>query len=94
MGLLEDINKTLERIPVWKKLVALPPQLEKLEARVAALEAKLGPKQGSECPICGELAMKVIASAPHPEFDWAGAKRDTVKCSSCGHQEFQDRDLR
>lgn len=93
MGVLEEINTALERIPVWKKLAALPAQVEALEARIAALEAKLGPKPGKECPLCGELAMKVIASAPHPSMAWAGGKRDTVKCSSCGHQEFQDRDV-
>lgn len=91
MGLLEDIQKTLERIPVWKRLVALPDKVEKLEARIAALEAKLGDKPGRECPLCGEHAMKTISTKPHPDFGFAGVKLDRLRCSACNHEEERDR---
>ncbi len=94
MGLLEDVMKTLERIPAWKRLNALPAEVEALQKRVEALEAKLGPRTGKECPQCGDMAMKLIASKPHPQFAFAGAKRDTLKCESCGFQEDQDRGLK
>lgn len=93
MGILEDVMKTLERIPVWKRLTALPNEVEALQKRVAALEAKLGPKTGQECPQCGEMAMKLMSSKPHPEFAFAGAKRDTLRCEDCGFQEDRDRGL-
>ena len=91
MGLLEDIMKTLERIPIWKRLVQLPAETEALEKRIAALEAKLQPKTGSECPMCEDLAMNRIKTADHPEWSFAGMKLDTLKCQSCGHEETRDR---
>lgn len=93
MGLLEDIMKTLERIPAWKRLNALPNEVDELRKRVAELEAKLGPKPGHECPQCGELSMRLIGSIPHPEFGFAGPKRDSLRCESCGFQEDRDRGL-
>lgn len=94
MGVLEDLLKALDRLPVWKRLTALPKEVDELKDRIAQLEAKLGPKQGQECPQCGERSMKLIDSRPHPDFDFAGAKRDTLRCEDCGFQEDRDRGLR
>ena len=92
MGLLEDIMKTLERVPAWKRMVALTEQVDKLEKRVADLEAKLGPKPGEECPKCGERSLKLISSAPHPDFGFAGVKLDQIKCTECSYEESRDRE--
>ncbi|WP_217072536.1 hypothetical protein [Burkholderia multivorans] len=81
MGLLEDIMKTLERVPGWKRISGAPAEIDALKARVAALEAKLAPG-GQMCPLCNEPTMKVTASIPHPEFDFAGVKLDTLRCSA------------
>lgn len=91
MGLLEDIMKTLERIPVWKRLATLPDEVEALNKRIAALEEKLAPATGKRCPVCDALSLKVISSSPHPEFGFAGVKQDKMRCGSCGHEETRER---
>ncbi|HEM7803785.1 coiled-coil domain-containing protein [Burkholderia cenocepacia] len=93
MGLLEDIMKTLERVPGWKRISAAPAEIDALKARVAALEAKLAPG-GQVCPICNNPALKVVASVPDPDFGFAGVKLDTLRCSGCGHEETRQRDPR
>ncbi|WP_238911910.1 hypothetical protein [Achromobacter xylosoxidans] len=92
MGMIEDIMKALERIPVWKRVSALPSEVEALKERIAALEAKLSPATGEQCPICRSHTFKVISSAPDPEFGFAGVKLDTMSCTSCGHHETRQRD--
>lgn len=93
MGLLEDIMKTLERVPGWKRISGAPAEIDALKARVAALEAKLSPG-GQVCPLCSEPTMKVISSVPDPDFGFAGVKQDSLRCSSCGHEETRQRDPR
>ncbi|MCA8285780.1 coiled-coil domain-containing protein [Burkholderia vietnamiensis] len=90
MGLLEDMMKTLERVPGWKRIAAAPSEIDALKARVAALEAKLAPG-GQVCPICNNATFKVTSSAPDPTFGVLGAKLDVLQCSSCGHQETRQR---
>lgn len=92
MGLLEDINKTLERIPGWKRVIAAPDEIDALKKRVEALESKLAPATGEQCPICRAPQFKIIASAPHPDFGFAGTKMDTLQCQACGHSEQRMRD--
>lgn len=92
MGMIEDIMKALERIPAWKRVSALPSEVDALKARIATLEAKLSPATGEQCPICRAPALKIISSSPHPDFGFAGLKLDTMKCNSCGHQETRERD--
>ncbi|WP_157664427.1 hypothetical protein [Bordetella genomosp. 9] len=91
MGMIEDIMKALERIPAWKRVAALPAEIELLKNRIAALEAKLSPATGEQCPVCRAPAFKVISSGPHPVFGDMGLKLDTMKCGSCGHQETRER---
>lgn len=92
MGLLEDINKTLERIPGWKRVLAAPDEIDTLKARIDALEAQLKGASGEQCPICRKPGFAVIASQPHPDFGFAGTKLDTLRCPSCNHQEQRLRD--
>lgn len=91
MGLLEDVMKALERIPAWKRINELPAEMSALQKRVAALEAKLGPKTGEECPKCGDRALHLISSAPSATFGFAGVKVDQMKCSACGFEESRQR---
>jgi polyhydroxyalkanoate synthesis regulator phasin len=46
VGIIEDIMHALERIPVWKRVSALPKEVDELRTRIAALEAKLEGKPG------------------------------------------------
>ncbi len=41
MGLLEDILLALERIPIWKRVKALPDEVEALKARIKVLEDRM-----------------------------------------------------
>lgn len=92
MGLLEDIVKTLERIPAWKRLKDVPTDLDALRARVAAVEAQLAGGSGSQCPICQAPGFKVVSSVPHP--DWGeidGSRMDRYECPACQHSEMKKR---
>ena len=92
MGLLEDIMKTLERIPAWKRLQGLPDHVQRLEARIAQLEAQLGPAAGDVCPKCKARTFRLISSRPHPTFGRLGGLEDTLTCSNCQHTEQRLRD--
>ncbi|TAL89260.1 MAG: hypothetical protein EPN77_05890 [Candidimonas sp.] len=83
--------ETLDRIPIWKRVSALPDEVEELKKRITALEIKLAPATGEQCPLCKEPHFKVIESTPDPQFSFAGVLRDTLKCSACGHSEFRQR---
>lgn len=62
--------------------------LQRLEQRVAAIEAELAPSHRShKCPCCRRLTLEVVATRPHPEFGFAGIEQHEVLCSgpSCGY---------
>lgn len=84
--------KALERIPLWKRVSALPDRMEAMEARLAALELKIAGGHGAACPICEAPGFKRTASKPHPTFAFVGLKTDTYSCGACGHSETRDRD--
>lgn len=92
MGILEDVMKAIERIPGWKRIAAAPDEIETLKRRIEALEAKLAPATGEQCPICKAPHFKVISSEPHPEFGFAGVKVDTLQCAACSHTEQRNRE--
>lgn len=92
MGLLEDVMKVLERVPGWKRIAAAPDELDELKKRVAALERQLQQAGGEVCPKCRMAAFKLISSIPHPTFDFAGTKLDSMKCSACNYEETRNRD--
>lgn len=79
--------KTLDRIPVWKRLQGLPPEVGALAKRVAALEARLSPAVGDQCPKCRAMAFTLDRTEPEPE-PWGsmGAMQDVHRCSSCGYE--------
>ena len=63
MGLLDDILKTLDRIPVWKRLQIVPEEVDELRSRVAELEEKLGGKWPPDiCKFCGARAVRLTAT--------------------------------
>ena len=93
MGILEDVTKTLDRIPNWKRIQSAPKDLDALELRVKALEVKLTPATGAKCPGCGAMALKLIRSSPSPE-PWGsmGARQDHFACGSCSYTDIRERD--
>lgn len=94
MGMIEDVLAALDRLPLWKRLRETPDRVERLEARVAALEAKLSGKPGMLCPVCNAPAFARVASKPDPTFGDLGVKLDSYRCSECGHAENRQRDER
>ncbi|MDY0307179.1 MAG: hypothetical protein RBR18_12155 [Desulfovibrionaceae bacterium] len=93
---LSDLNELLEKIPVWKRLVALPKRVDELEERVRSLEAKLSrPLSKDACPACGERTFFLSESKPHPHMGIAGVLDRTFTCRTCGHSEtFTEKPIR
>lgn len=92
MGMIEDIVKALERIPIWKRVSGLPEKMDALEKRVAALEQKLAGGSGALCPLCDSPRFKRIKSVPCGIFGDSGVMQDTFQCQDCPHQETRTRD--
>ncbi len=86
---LSDLNTLLEKIPVWKRLVGLPAEVDALRERVAALEAKLGqPLSKDACPQCGERTFFVEKSQPSlGGMGKAGYLDRVYACKACGFRE-------
>jgi hypothetical protein len=83
MGILEDIVKTLDRIPGWKRIQELPGEVDELNKRVAALEQKLGKKwPGDVCRHCGEQTLRLDQA--WPSADAKGYMKEQWKCQNCG----------
>jgi hypothetical protein len=90
MSAIGDIASLLEKIPIWKRLTALPDEVKALQARVSALETEIQKRPSLEaCPICGTGNLKVTAVRPHPQLGDVGIQERTVKCDNpaCGHTE-------
>jgi hypothetical protein len=85
MGVIEDMFKALDRIPIWKRLQTVPDEVDALKAKVAALEEKLGGKYPADaCKFCGARACRMTASfganaKGRPQSHWT--------CSDCGRVE-------
>jgi predicted RNA-binding Zn-ribbon protein involved in translation (DUF1610 family) len=92
MGILEDVMKTLDRIPAWKRLQAMPEKVTALEARIAALEQQIKPASGEKCPSCGAMAFKLLKTEPAPQ-PWAriGQRSYHYRCSNCQYQDTHQR---
>lgn len=92
MGVLEDVMKALERIPIWKRVSKLPEEIEALEQRVKALEERLSKVKGDQCPRCREMAFMLESSAPMAGgLGRLGAMYDHYKCSACGYTDRRTR---
>lgn len=90
MSAIGDIASLLEKIPIWKRLKALPEQFDALQVRVAALENEIAKRPSlEECPICGTGKLKVTHVGPHPRMGAVGLQERTLKCDnpSCAHTE-------
>lgn len=87
MGILEDILTALDRIPVWKRLQALPGEVDELKGRLASLETKMGGKwPGDVCPFCGAQALRMETNDMH-------GMRELWKCGECGKEKTIRHDL-
>lgn len=92
MGMIEDVMKALERIPLWKHVSRLPDEVDSLRMRVHDLEARLAGTTGPLCPICNKPGFNRTSSKPDPVMGDLGVMQDTYQCSHCQHQEHRQRD--
>lgn len=93
MGMLEDVMKALERIPIWKRVIALPDRMDQLERRIAAIEKLAAGGAIDGCPICNSFGFVRISTRKHPQFGAAGLMLDLFRCEECEHQEERERDV-
>lgn len=91
MGLLEDVMKTLERVPGWKRIAAMPKEVDELRERVAALEKRLAPATGDQCPKCRAMHFTLQSSNPDPYMMELGVMQDHYACSACGYTDQRTR---
>jgi hypothetical protein len=95
MSAIGDITTLLDRIPMWKRLAALPAEVEALRARVAALEEEVRKRPSVEqCPICEGGILKITTVRPDPIMGVLGVQERTIKCDKCGHTEKRQHDPR
>jgi hypothetical protein len=88
MGVLEDVQKMLDRIPIWKRLGEVPGEVDDLKRRVAELEAKYEGKFPPDvCKYCGERAVRMSHSMP-PD-DGKGKTRQEWTCAICQQVEIR-----
>lgn len=92
MGMIEDVMRALERIPVWKRVSALPTEIESLKQRVAAIEQQLAGGAADACPMCGAREFVRVATKSDPMFGAVGFMLDTFQCRKCQHSEDRQRD--
>jgi hypothetical protein len=77
MGVVDDVLKAFDRIPIWKRLQNVPTEVDELRERVAALEKLVdGKAPGEPCPFCGAPAYRL----DHVDMN---GQREVYKCQSC-----------
>ena len=85
MGVLDDVRKWLNDVPLWKELGTIPDRTKVLEDKVLELEKKLNGRWPPDvCKFCGERGMRLHNSFPDPK----GAREDW-KCEKCNRQEHR-----
>jgi hypothetical protein len=90
--MIEEILKALERLPLWKRISAMPSEVEALQARVTALEARLAGTTGPLCPVCNAPGFTKTGSRPDPIMGVMGVMQDSFQCPACNHKEDRQRD--
>lgn len=84
MGIVDDILKALDRVPVWKRVQELPSEVDDLKGRIAALEEKLSGKWPADvCRFCGARAARLAGAPRGSEEKWF--------CEECNQTDFRRR---
>lgn len=87
MGILEDMMKSLDRIPIWKRLQEIPSEVDALKQRVLDLEGKLGGKwPGDVCKFCGARALRLSNARP---INSNQMTEQRWKCETCERTEMR-----
>jgi hypothetical protein len=85
MGVLDDVRKWLNDVPLWKELGTIPDRTALLEKRVTELENKLGGKWPADvCRHCGERAARLGYSRLEKTIEVS-----RWDCEICGESDFR-----
>ena len=70
-----------------KRMKSLEDRIEVLQERLIAIESRLRLSVHDMCPQCRSGRLRVIETAPHPEFGFAGIETHQVRCdrAECGY---------
>jgi hypothetical protein len=86
MGIIDDISKQLDKIPIWRRLQDLPSEVDELKSRIVAIEERLGDKWPADvCKFCGKRAARLLDAGRHASIE--GIKLERWACSECGKTE-------
>lgn len=91
MGTIGEISALLDKIPLWKRLKALPQEIEELRARVDELERRLRGGSGLTCPMCNSA--QFVRVSTDDALSQIGYITDHFHCQECGHREQRQRDV-
>ena len=77
MGMIDDVLKAFDRIPIWKRLQDVPGEVDELKTRIAALEELTSGKALADaCPFCGTRAFRLDRVDMH-------GSREVWRCEVC-----------
>lgn len=87
MTVVSDVWNILKDRSEWKAMNEAIAKIPALEARIAALEAKLGSQaSGYVCDHCGSPALTRIGNRPDPTFGTVGVKQEVFRCEACSKE--------
>jgi ribosomal protein L32 len=87
MGIVDDVLRAFDRIPIWQRIQEVPKEVDELKAKVAALEEKLGGKWPHDvCKYCGHREARLHATNPTSKGD---AIEQNWRCFKCGNHEIR-----
>jgi hypothetical protein len=90
MGVLEDLLKALDRIPIWRRLQGLPVEVDDLKSRIELIEQKLGDTWPPDiCRLCGKRAARLTGS--QLDTKQKGVVCEFYDCTECGERDFRYR---
>jgi hypothetical protein len=85
MGVVDDVLKAFDRIPIWRRLQTVPDEIDELKSRLAALEEKLAGKWPADvCRFCGERAVRLSHTLRAND---KGVIREEWTCEACGQTD-------
>lgn len=88
---LDSLINLLNRWDLWRRIAATPDRVDRLEAAVASLEARLQAAGDGKriCGECGAAAIEVTVTEEDYGID-GRIQRIHRTCSSCGTREIKD----
>lgn len=88
MSAFSDVWNFIKDTRDWKEMALAARKVPELEARLAALEARLSGQApgGVVCDHCGSTTLTRTGSRPNPRFGRVGIKDALYRCDNCGKE--------